>query len=196
VKILLVDNYDSFTWNLFHYLEQMVEHVDVIRNDDERCLATHLYDGVVISPGPGLPGESEYTTDVISRAAGTIPLLGICLGLQSIVMHYGGDLVNLSEVLHGKQRVTHIADRADPLFAGLGPEILTGHYHSWVADPDSMPSALTVTARDQEGHIMAARHLSQEVAGVQFHPESILTPEGFVMISNWIKTVSENHQKR
>jgi anthranilate synthase component II len=193
MKLLLVDNYDSFTWNLYHYLDQLAEEVEVYRNDQVECLEVHRYDGVVISPGPGLPGESEFTMEVIARAAGTVPLLGICLGLQSIVMHYGGNLINLKEVLHGKQRETTILDKYDPLFHGIGPKLLTGHYHSWAPDPETMPETMIITAIDQDGHIMAARHRCHQVAGVQFHPESILTPEGFTIIGNWVQLVNNHH---
>jgi len=186
VNILLIDNYDSFTWNLFHYLEPLCKRVKVVRNDDPACFNTVGFRGIVISPGPGLPEDSGYTMEVIRRNAGIRPILGVCLGHQAIVMHYGGRLVNLTRVLHGKSRETHVMVPDTPLFAGLPRVFRTGHYHSWVAERGSMPDVLEITAVDQDGLIMGCQHKTMPVAGVQFHPESVLTPEGMGIIRNWM----------
>lgn len=185
MNILLIDNYDSFTWNLFHYLEPLCKRVKVVRNDDPACLETRGFHGIVISPGPGLPEDSGFTMEVIRRNAAEKPVLGVCLGHQAIVMHYGGQLVNLTRVLHGKSRETTIVLKNSPLFAGLPQKIRTGHYHSWVAERSSMPGVLDISAEDQDGLIMACQHKTLPVAGVQFHPESILTPCGMDIIRNW-----------
>ncbi len=186
MKILLVDNYDSFTWNIFHYLEMLSDEVVVLRNDDPRCLETESYNGIVISPGPGLPAASGFTMEVIRRNDGRKPMLGVCLGHQAIVEYYGGRLMNLERVLHGKSRITHVLAQDTPLFKGMPANLQTGHYHSWVADPQYWPDALEVTASDMDGLVMACQHASLPVAGVQFHPESVLTPEGMQIIRNWI----------
>lgn len=189
VKLLLVDNYDSFTWNLFHYLIQMSEKVEVIRNDDERCFDALEYDGVVISPGPGIPAESGHTPAIIGMVAGKRPLLGVCLGHQAIVEHYGGSLVNLPTVLHGKQRTTRVLCTDAILFGGLPETFSTGHYHSWVGCSKNFPAELRVTAETRDGAIMAFEHKHLSVMGLQFHPESVLTPLGFNMLKNWIDHV-------
>lgn len=187
MKILIVDNYDSFTWNLYHYLEQLSDRVDVFRNDDERCLSTDDYDGIVISPGPGLPVDSGMSETVIGKVTGRVPLLGICLGHQAIVEYFGGSLVNLASVLHGRQCVTNLLDKSAVLFRGFPESFETGHYHSWVADPENMPEEIKVTAADESGNIMAIEHRTFQISGVQFHPESVMTPLGFGMIENWVK---------
>jgi anthranilate synthase component II len=191
VKILLVDNYDSFTWNLCHYLEQIADAVSVVRNDDLACLNPDAFQAVVISPGPGLPLEAGYTMEVIARTAGKIPLLGVCLGHQAIIEHFGGRLLNLPKVFHGKQRTTLVVRKEAVLFKGLPVILRTGHYHSWVADPAYQPSALEITAVDSEGNIMACQDESGWVSGVQFHPESVMTPDGFEMLRNWITFVKK-----
>lgn len=191
VRILLVDNYDSFTWNLHHYLNRFAEEVVVCRNDDQRCLEADNYDGVVISPGPGIPSEAAFTPEVIARACGHVPLFGVCLGLQAIVEHFGGSLLNLPQVLHGRQCTTQLMTPDPDLFAGLPQTFQTAHYHSWAANPDDLPEVLAVTATTSEGLIMAVKHRSMPLKAVQFHPESVLTPEGMTMIRNvvnWMKT--------
>jgi anthranilate synthase component II len=189
MKILLIDNYDSFTWNLVHYLEQMVDEVVVLRNDDPGCLEPAGYDGVVISPGPGLPCEAAFTLDAIGLASGRIPLLGVCLGLQAIVVYFGGSLCNLPEVLHGRQCTSFVAQPDVPLFQEVPRVFKTGHYHSWVADPQCLPDELIITATDEFGNIMAIAHRDLPVMAVQFHPESVLTPDGMRMISNWVQVI-------
>jgi len=190
VRILLVDNYDSFTWNLYHYFERYADEVVVWRNDDPRCLGIQNYDGVVISPGPGLPDEAAFTPEVIRRAVGVVPLFGVCLGLQAITTHFGGSLLNLPQVLHGRQCATLLMEPDPDLFSELPDTFQTGHYHSWVANPDTLPDVLSVSAVTTEGLIMAINHKTLPVKAVQFHPESVLTPDGLTMIRNvvqWMK---------
>ncbi len=183
---MLVDNYDSFTWNLYHYFEQLSEAVDVFRNDDEKCFTAAGYDAMVISPGPGLPADAGFTPLLIREFADTLPVLGICLGYQALVEHYGGKLLNLEAVLHGIQLHTTVTYRESVLFRGLPDLLETGHYHSWIADPGCFPEVLKVTAIDSLGHIMAFEHRELPVMGLQFHPESVMTPLGFRMLNNWI----------
>lgn len=189
MRIMLVDNYDSFTWNLHHYLFQITENVDVFLNDDIRCLDITGYDGVVISPGPGLPSESGYTPEILLRFFDKIAILGICLGHQAIVEHFGGALINIPSVLHGVQCKTIITDEKCVLFKSLPNKIETGHYHSWIADPVKLPSSLNITAVTESSLIMAVEHRDFNVKSVQFHPESVLTPSGFTIIKNWTNNI-------
>lgn len=186
MRVLMVDNYDSFTWNLVHYLEEMLEEeLTVYRNDDPRLENLDAFDRIVLSPGPGLPKESAKLMDVIQYSAGRIPLLGICLGLQAITEHYGGTLKQLREVMHGLQRNCSIL-KNDPLFEGINSPFPAGRYHSWVADPATFPDVLEILAEDDEQQIMAIKHRSDPVYALQFHPESILTPAGKRMLKNWL----------
>jgi anthranilate synthase component II len=191
MRILLVDNYDSFTWNLYHYLDQFVRRVDVLRNDEPGCLCQGAYDGVVVSPGPGLPADAGYSLQVIESAAGKMPLLGVCLGMQALAEFYGGTLKNLERVLHGRQCTTTLCVPTDPLFRGVTGTFSTGHYHSWVVDHHTLPKQLVPLAYDEFGNLMAIRHRNLPVWGVQFHPESVLTPSGLTIIENWVREVSE-----
>ncbi len=193
MRILLVDNYDSFTWNLFHYLELFADRVEVVRNDDKACLEVMTFDGIVVSPGPGLPGESGLMPEVIASAAGKVPVLGVCLGMQAIAEYYGGRLLNLPEVLHGRQCKTTLIDTDEVLFRNLPDVIKTGHYHSWVADPETLPEELKITAIDEFGNIMALSHKTHSMKGVQFHPESVLTPHGKTIVNNWIRMLRFNN---
>jgi len=195
MRILLVDNYDSFTWNLHHYLEQFGAAVDVVRNDDRRIMILSGYSGVVISPGPGLPSDAGFMPAALGEAVNTLPVLGVCLGMQAIAEHYGGGLVNLEEVLHGRQLATTLLDPGEPLFAGIPAILHTGHYHSWVVCDTTLPDSLVPLATDEKGNLMALRHQTLPVYGVQFHPESVLTPDGLKLIGNWLMIV-KNQDKR
>ena len=188
---MMVDNYDSFTWNLVHYLEKMSVDVDVFRNDEEKCLQIDGYDGIIISPGPGMPDDAGFSPEVIQKSVGIVPVLGVCLGLQAIVRHFGGKLLNLSCVLHGKQCITTILDKESVLFRDIPETILTGYYHSWVAAQATLPSVLKITAVSRKGDVMALDHITLPVTGVQFHPESVLTPFGLKMISNWVNSIDK-----
>ena len=190
MRILLFDNYDSFTYNLVHMLEAAdpAVKVDVVLNDQTDYKRWNDYDKIVISPGPGLPEESGHLLSFIAEVEGKKPILGVCLGLQAIVVHHGGTLLNLDQVLHGVGIPTRVVQPTEPVFAGLGPSLITGRYHSWVANPETLPAVLEVVATDDAGNIMAVRHRLHDTVALQFHPESVLTPDGSKILSNWIKT--------
>lgn len=186
MKIAMIDNYDSFTYNLVHLVRELGADITVYRNDRFELSDLECYDKIMLSPGPGIPSEAGLLLDVIRTYAGKKPLLGICLGEQAMGEVFGGTLVNLSEVFHGVQTPCHIvAD--DYIFAGLPEEVMVGRYHSWVVDAAAMPECLEATALSDEGQVMALRHRSMDVRGIQFHPESVLTPDGRQMIENWLR---------
>lgn len=186
MKILIFDNYDSFTYNIAHALRQLGEKPDVIRNDEIDLGSVADYDKIIISPGPGIPSEAGLLPELLNRYAQSKPILGVCLGHQAIAEHFGARLRNLDEVYHGvKSKATVLID--DYLFEGLPRELEVGRYHSWVADKEGFPSSLEVTAISPDGEIMALRHRSLDIRGVQFHPESVLTPHGLEMLNNWLR---------
>ena len=186
-RILLIDNYDSFTYNLVQAFLVLGAEVDVHRNDAitvEAALAgTHSH--LVISPGPGTPRDAGVSMDMIRALAGRIPVFGVCLGHQSLVEVFGGNVVRASRLMHGK--VSPVSHDGKGLFSGLPPQFSAGRYHSLIAEPQSIPAVLEVTARTPEGEIMGVRHRSLAVEGVQFHPESVLTPEGPNLMANFLK---------
>lgn len=185
MKIVIIDNYDSFTYNLSHLVKEAGAEVTVLRNDQFQMEELEQFDKILLSPGPGVPQEAGLLLDVIRNYAGRKPILGVCLGEQAIGEVFGGKLINLTEVYHGIQSpVKIIAD--DYLFNGLPTEIPVGRYHSWVVDNNDFPECLQITAVSQEGYIMALRHKTMDVHGIQFHPESVLTPDGKQIISNWL----------
>lgn len=186
MRVVLIDNYDSFTYNLYHLLRELDVEVTVYRNDQFELQDLKPFDKIMLSPGPGIPSEAGLLMQVIKEYAGKKPILGICLGEQAIGESFGGTLVNLSDVFHGVQTPAHIvAD--DYIFDGLSKDILVGRYHSWVVDADSIPACLEITATSDEGQVMALRHKDLDIRGIQFHPESVLTPEGKTMIKNWVE---------
>ena len=162
--------------------------VEVMRNDDPELDKWKNFDKVVLSPGPGLPQQAGLLMSFIQNAEGRIPILGVCLGQQALAMHYGGKLKNLRQVLHGQSIPANIVDPTEPLFCGVPSTFMTGRYHSWVVDRESLPSELRITALDDSGEIMALRHREFDIAAVQFHPESVLTPLGAQILANWIKS--------
>ena len=185
MKIVIIDNYDSFTYNLSHLVKELGAEVTVVRNDQFALPELEAYDKIILSPGPGIPSEAGLLLDVIKTYAGKKPILGVCLGHQAIGECFGAQLTNLSEVFHG------IATEGpqfgnDPIFAGLPQRITMGRYHSWVVSKDGLPSCLEITAESDEGQIMALRHREYDIHGIQFHPESVLTPEGRKIIENFI----------
>lgn len=187
MEIAIIDNYDSFTYNLSHLLKELGATVTVFRNDQFRLEELERFDKLLLSPGPGIPEEAGLLLDVIRHYSGKKPILGVCLGEQAIAEAFGGKLINLEEVYHGIQsRVRRIAD--DCLFRSLPDEFPVGRYHSWVVSLEAFPDCLEVTAVSQEGHIMALRHRTLDVHGIQFHPESVLTPDGKTMIQNWLES--------
>ena len=185
MKIVIIDNYDSFTYNLSHLIKSLGAEVDVVRNDQFSLDEIEAYSKIVLSPGPGIPSEAGLLLDVIRHYAGRKPILGVCLGHQAIGEAFGATLENLSDVFHGVATPCHIiAD--DPLFTGLDKDITIGRYHSWVVSREGLPECVEVTAVSDEGQIMALRHRELNVRGIQFHPESVLTPDGRKMLSNWM----------
>ena len=185
MNIVIIDNYDSFTYNLSHQLKALGVQVDVVRNDAFQMSRLEPYDKIVLSPGPGIPEEAGLLNDVIRRYAGRKPILGVCLGHQAIAEVFGGRLENLRTVYHGVQTPTHIINH-DYLFEHLPETFEAGRYHSWVVSRSGLPDCLEVSAISDNGHIMALRHRTYDVRGIQFHPESILTPEGARILQNWL----------
>ncbi len=185
MKVLLLDNYDSFTYNLEYILREYVDKVDTVRNDkitSEHCLN---YDAIVLSPGPGLPDAAGNMPEIISTCAGKVPILGVCLGHQAIGQYLGAKLLNLDEVYHGK-RTKIIIKKKDGIFAQLARELQVGRYHSWSINPETTNAHIEVTAISEDGDIMAIQNKALRLYGLQFHPESILTDEGEKMISNFV----------
>ena len=190
MKILVFDNYDSFTYNLVHLVEKITgEKVDVYRNDQIALEKVADYDRIILSPGPGIPEEAGLLIPLIKEYAAGKPILGVCLGHQAIAEAFGGKLINLDTVFHGVAtpiRVSHPERVTHPLFNGLADEIEVGRYHSWIVSDENFPNDLEVTARDEHGYIMALQHKTFDLQGVQFHPESVLTPDGERMMRNWL----------
>ena len=202
MKVCMIDNYDSFTYNLVHLVKELGADITVFRNDQFELDDLQSFDKIMLSPGPGIPSEAGLLMQVIERYAGEKPILGICLGEQAIGECFGGKLVNLDDVFHGVQTPCHLCDlsqsrskgfgpkepaeRYDYIFRGLHQDLLVGRYHSWVVDAESLPDCLEVTAVSNEGQVMALRHKEYDIRGVQFHPESVLTPDGKKMLNNWL----------
>ncbi|QIE59129.1 aminodeoxychorismate/anthranilate synthase component II [Rasiella rasia] len=186
MKIVVIDNYDSFVYNLVHYLEEFECDVTVFRND--RFLIEELanFDKILLSPGPGIPDEAGLLKKVITTYAGKKPILGVCLGQQAIAEVFGGTIINLSNVFHGVATKANLTVKDEPLFKNIETPIEIGRYHSWVVATNNFPESLEITSTDENGQIMSLRHRELDVRGVQFHPESVLTPKGKQMIQNWI----------
>lgn len=192
MKILIFDNYDSFTYNLVHVVEKIIHgKVDVFRNDKISLEKVNEYDKIILSPGPGLPCESGLLLPLIKEYASTKSILGVCLGQQAIGESFGGKLLNLKEVYHGvatKIKVNRKRTLSEnDIFKSLPDEFEAGRYHSWIVARDDFPDDLEITAEDENGYIMALRHKTFDVQGVQFHPESVLTPDGEKMMKNWLR---------
>ncbi len=184
-RIAIIDNYDSFTYNLVHYLEEITDGVvDVFLNDQVSIGDLNSYDALVISPGPGIPSEAGLTLEIIKHFAGKKPILGICLGHQAIAEAFGGQLRQLDQVLHGVVRVCTIT-KQDEIFKGINNKFETGRYHSWVPDEKTLPSCLEILATDEQDCIMVLKHKEYSIYAMQFHPESIMTPDGKMMLRNW-----------
>ncbi len=188
IKILLFDNYDSFTYNLVHAIKSLgYDNVDVYRNDKIELSQIDQYDKIILSPGPGIPSEAGIMMELIKEYANHKSILGVCLGHQAIAEAFGAKLENISTVFHGVQTAIKIV-KEDYLFAELPKEILAGRYHSWIVSKSDFPSELEVTAVDEAGDIMALKHKTLDLHGVQFHPESILTPDGVQIIQNFLQS--------
>jgi len=185
MKIVIIDNYDSFTYNLSHLVKELGAEVTVLRNDQFALPDLESFNKIILSPGPGIPSEAGLLCDVIRTYAGRKPILGVCLGHQAIGEVFGAKLENLSDVFHGVATPCHIvAD--EPIFSGIERDITIGRYHSWVVSRENLPACLEITAVSDEGQIMALRHRELNVRGIQFHPESVLTPDGKKMLQNWM----------
>jgi len=186
-KILVFDNYDSFTYNLVHLVEKIThQKVSVFRNDQISLGDVKAYDKIILSPGPGIPEEAGLLLPLIKEYAATKSILGVCLGHQAIGQAFGGTLKNLDKVYHGVATNINILNEAAPILKGLGKQVLVGRYHSWIIAKESFPSDLEITAVDDNGYIMALQHKTFDVQGVQFHPESVLTPHGEKVLRNWL----------
>lgn len=190
MKILVIDNYDSFTYNLVYILRQESNHVEVIRNDKIAPTACLNYDAIILSPGPGIPSEAGNLMQIIAICAGKVPILGVCLGHQAIAEHLGGKLRMLNDVFHGVQSEVKLSSAGLPLFQGLPSTFLAGRYHSWVID-SSQKGDFYITATTEDQSIMAIQNEQQGLYGIQFHPESILSPEGDHIIRNFLSICKE-----
>ncbi len=190
MQILILDNYDSFTYNLYHMVEAVMpadHRLVVLRNDEVSVEAAGSFDKIIISPGPGLPCNAGISCELINKYASQKSILGVCLGHQAIAEVFGGSLMNLERVLHGKAINTFVIDKDEILFFGSPESFQSGRYHSWVVNPESLPNELKVTAVDEYKLIMAIRHTVYDVKGVQFHPESIMTDVGQQILKNWVQ---------
>lgn len=186
-KIVIIDNYDSFTYNLVHLVEQITNNnVTVLLNDSFDLEQLQSFDKIILSPGPGLPQNAGKTMQVIDAYKATKSILGVCLGHQAIGLAFGATLKNLDTVYHGIASNIYLTNNKNVLFSNIEMPMLVGRYHSWVVDTNSLPNELRVTATDNEDNIMAIEHTSFDVTGVQFHPESIMTPKGTVLMRNWL----------
>ncbi len=188
MKILVFDNYDSFTYNLVHYVEKTMHcKVDVFLNDMLPLEKVKDYDKIILSPGPGIPIEAGLLLPLINEYAASKSMLGVCLGHQAIAENFGASLINLEQVYHGVSTPVHIL-KNDLLFDGLNSPIEAGRYHSWVVSEENFPDELEITARDENNYIMALAHKTFDINGVQFHPESVLTPDGERILKNWLQS--------
>lgn len=186
----MLDNFDSFTYNLVHYLQGTGAEVIVMRNDSVDFETIHRCEGLVLSPGPGLPHESGQLMQTLEKAVSNgKPILGVCLGLQAIVQHFGGQLEHSSQLFHGEEsELIHFDNHL--LFRNIAKQFKAGRYHSWIAQKNTLPQCLTITAEDTSGAIMALKHETLRIDAVQFHPESIMTPDGHTMIENWVASLA------
>ena len=186
MKIIVIDNYDSFTYNLVHYLEDLNAEVTVYRNDEFELSELGKFDKILLSPGPGIPDEAGLLKEVIQKYAPTKSILGICLGLQAIGEVFGGNLINLEKVYHGvATKVNKVSD--DFIFNEIPDEMEVGRYHSWSVSTENFPEVLEITSVDENGQVMSLKHKTYDVRGVQYHPESVLTPYGKKILENWLK---------
>jgi anthranilate synthase component 2 len=187
MKILVLDNYDSFTYNLVHIVRALGYSLDIFRNDKISLEDVKQYDKIMLSPGPGIPDEAGIMKQVIKEYGSTKSILGVCLGHQGIGEVYGAQLYNIPKVLHGVTSSTEVKDQDEYLFKGISNTFQATHYHSWAVRSETIHGDLKITAMNNEGLVMGVRHTKFDVRGVQFHPESIMTPEGPKMIENWLK---------
>lgn len=188
MKLLVLDNYDSFTYNLVYILRGLGYRPVVVRNDKIDLEDVNWYDKILLSPGPGIPAEAGIMQSLLVEYSPRKSILGICLGHQGIGEVFGARLENLGDVLHGVAHPAFVMDRSERLFAGLSDQLMVGRYHSWTVSEKSVPACLTVTATDANGRVMGLAHTRYDVKGLQFHPESVLTENGVRMVQNWLAT--------
>ncbi|MCF8304148.1 MAG: aminodeoxychorismate/anthranilate synthase component II [Bacteroidales bacterium] len=187
MKVLLIDNYDSFTYNLVQLLYQAgANHVEVMKNDETDFSVIEHYDKIMLSPGPGIPSEAGSLKPVIEKYSREKDMFGVCLGHQAIAEVFGAKLKQLGRVLHGEETKAQVISRA-PIYKEIPREIIIGHYHSWIIDATGFPDELEITMTDEEGEVMALKHRKLPLYGVQFHPESVMTPTGLQMVKNWLE---------
>lgn len=186
-NVLVLDNYDSFVYNLVYLLKELGAHVDVFRNDKITLEEVGKYDQILLSPGPGIPSEAGIMMDLLKEYKSTKKILGVCLGHQAIAEAFGSELQNMGEVLHGVTTECQVLDPAERMFLDIPARFEVCRYHSWTVIPGSMPSDLKITAQDDKGYVLAEAHQRFDVRGVQFHPEAYLTQHGLQMIKNWLK---------
>jgi anthranilate synthase component 2 len=189
MNIIIIDNYDSFTYNLYHYLEPLADNLDVIRNDQVQTEKIKAYDGIVYSPGPGIPKDSAIMFDILSQFGKEKAILGICLGHQAIIEYFGGKLTNLEHPLHGLSVPVNLTNNNDLLFKNIPKRFQTGRYHSWAAHVSDIPGCIIPTAVDDDQMIMAIKHSQYTIRGMQYHPESVMTPQGKTMLKNWVQCI-------
>jgi len=187
MHILIIDNFDSFTYNLVHYCQQFADEVTVIRNNEKWEETAEKCDKIILSPGPGLPSDVESLNKIIIKYSGVKPILGVCLGHQAIAEAFGGEIFNMSQVHHGIPKETTLLVNDDYLFEGVPTVFESGRYHSWAVKVDNLPETISITAKSDDGTIMALSHKQFDTKGIQFHPESVLTPYGLKIIENWVK---------
>ena len=188
MKVAVIDNYDSFTYNLVHYLEDLGAKVTVFRNDEFDLQELESFQKILLSPGPGIPDEAGLLKQAIKHFASTKSILGICLGQQAIGEVFGGSLINLEKVYHGVATKVTLEVNDEQLFKDIPTEFEVGRYHSWVVSNDGFPEELEITSKDENGQIMSLRHKKLDLKGVQFHPESVLTPHGKTILKNWLES--------
>ena len=188
MKILVIDNYDSFTYNLVHYLENLIEEkINVYRNDEITLEEVGEYDKILLSPGPGIPEEAGICLDLIKKYGDSKSIMGVCLGHQAIAEAYGGSLINLTQVYHGVSTPVDVTAPEDVLYGEVPGRFEVGRYHSWVVSKDGLPDCFKINSLDEEGMIMGISHKEHDVRGVQYHPESVLTEHGMKIMENWIR---------
>ncbi len=196
MKVLIIDNYDSFTYNLVQYIQEILhQNVTVIRNDKITIAGVDDYEVIILSPGPGLPKDAGIMPELIQKYAGKKPILGVCLGHQAIGEAFGAKLKNLDKVYHGFETPIQLLENKKGLFKGLPKEVNVGRYHSWVIDNTTLSDVLEITAEDEKGEIMALKHKEYDLYGVQFHPESIMTKEGKKMLQNFFESIANRIEK-
>ena len=185
--VAMIDNYDSFTYNLAHAAEQFADHVIVMRNNEVNWAILENCDKIIFSPGPGLPKNVKVMGEILDQYKTSKPILGVCLGMQYIGIYFGGKIFNIEDIVHGIPKATHVLDEKECLFQGIPQKFNSGRYHSWALNRSQLPSCLNITATDNNKLIMAIRHKEFDICGLQFHPESIMTEHGFCMLKNWIE---------